>query len=271
MFTGFSKAMDKNIADEEKVRSPIWERVPKWLIPIIVLLIVAIIYFVAQYLASFILSIYALLAGMNTAAANKWLSNSIPAQFFYVLLFESFCVGLLYLILRHYKRSLKTLGLKRVRLRDGGIALLAYPAYLLIYLVLLTIITHIYHGLNVNQGQNIGFTSVHGTLQLALTFISLVVLPPIAEELLFRGFLFEGLKKAMPALYAGILTSIIFAGAHLPEGSSGLFWIGFIDVFTLSMVLVYLKQKTKSLWPGIFLHAIKNLVAFISLFLLTSR
>ena len=73
-------------------------------------------------------------------------------------------------------------------------------------------------------------------------------------------------------VYAGILTSVIFAAAHLPEGGgSGLFWIGAIDVFTLSLVLVFLKQKTKSLWPGICLHAIKNLVAFISLFVLTSR
>ncbi len=261
----------KQIEPNNNLPLPVWERVPKWAIPFVVLLIVVLIYFIGQYLVSFILSIYALLAGMNVTAANRWLDNSISAQFFYVLLFESFCVGLLYLTLRHYKRSLKSLGLNRLKIKYGGIAILAYPVYLLIYFIAVIVITHIYHGLNINQGQNIGFNSVHGTLQLVLTFISLVVLPPIAEELLFRGFLYEGLKKAMPPIYAGLLTSVVFAGAHLPEGSSGLFWIGFIDIFSLSLVLVYLKQKTKSLWPGIFLHSIKNLVAFISLFLLSSR
>jgi membrane protease YdiL (CAAX protease family) len=248
-----------------------WERIPKWLLPLAILLIVALIYFVSQYAASIILSIYAAVSGLNTAQANAWLTNSVPAQFFYVLIFEAFTVGLLYLMLRHYGRSLKSIGLKSVRWRDGGFALIAFPVYLIAYLVAIAVVQHIYPGLNISQGQNIGFTSVHGNFPLALTFISLVILPPFAEELLFRGFLFEGLKKAMPAVYAGVLTSVLFAVAHLPVGSGGLFWIGALDVFILSLVLVFLKQKTKSLWPGIFLHALKNLVAFISLFLLTNR
>lgn len=248
-----------------------WERIPRWLLPLALIITVGIIYFVSQYASSFILSIYAAIRGWNTATANSWLSSSVTAQFFYVLFFESFTVALLYFILKHYGRSLKTIGLKVLRLRDGGFALLAFPVYLVVYLIVVAIIQHIYPGINVYQSQNIGFNSVHGDYQLALTFVSLVILPPFAEELLFRGFLFEGLKKAMPVIYAGLLTSVLFAVAHLPEGSGGLFWIGAIDIFILSLVLVYLKQKTKSLWPGIFLHALKNLVAFISLFLLTNR
>ena len=218
------------------------------------------------------MSLYALIRGWNYAQANNWLTNSVAAQFFFILLFESFTVGLIYGIFKYYHRSLSLIGLKKPRLVDGGYALIAYPIYLIIYITVLTGATKLFHSLNVNQSQNIGFTNVHGTMALALTFISLVILPPIAEELLFRGFLFEGLKKSMPAIYAGVLTSVIFASAHLPEGgSSGLFWVGALDVFILSLVLVYLKQKTKSLWPGIILHAIKNCVAFVSLFLLTNR
>jgi membrane protease YdiL (CAAX protease family) len=248
-----------------------WERVPKYLLPIVLIIIVGLIYFISQFAASLILSLYALLQGMSSVQANNWLTNSVTAQFFYVLLFEGCTVGLLVALMHRYGRSLKTLGLIKVRLRDGGWALLAYLAYFITYLIVISIITHLLPGLNINQAQNIGFTNVHGTYQLALTFISLVILPPIAEELLFRGFLFEGLKKAMPALYAGLLTSVLFASAHLLEGVGGLFWVGAIDIFILSLVLVYLKQKTKSLWPGIFLHAVFNLVAFILLFLESGR
>ena len=252
-------------------RAP-WESIPRWLMPIVVILVVAVIYFISQYLTSIILSLYALMRGWNVAYANNWLSNSIPAQFFYIVLFEGATIGLLYLLLRRYNRSLKDIGLKKPRFRDGGYGIIAYPAYLIIYLVLFSVIKHFYAAIQVNQTQQIGFNSVHGNFDLALTFISLVILPPIAEELLFRGFLFEGLKKSMHWVYAGILTSVIFASAHLPEGgSSGLFWIGAIDVFSLSLVLVFLKQKTKSLWPGIILHSLKNLIAFISLFVLTNR
>ncbi|MGH7234715.1 MAG: lysostaphin resistance A-like protein, partial [Candidatus Saccharimonadales bacterium] len=243
-----------------------WDKVPKWLLPILLILLVGFIFFVSQYASSLILSLYAVIRGWNSVQANNWLNNSVTAQFLFVLLFEGFSVVLLWLIFRRYGKSLSSIGLKKIRLRDGGYGLLAYPAYLVIYLIAIGIATHFIHGLNVNQSQNIGFASVHGSTQMILTFISLVILPPIAEELLFRGLLFEGLKKSIPVVYAGLLTSLIFAAAHLPEGGGGnLFWIGALDVFILSLVLVYLKQKTKSLWPGIFLHAIKNAVAFIYL------
>ncbi len=249
-----------------------WEKIPKWLLPVVVILLVAAIFFISEYAASLILSFYALFRGWNTAQANNWLNNSVVGQFAFVLLFESFNVLLLWLILRRYGKKLSSIGLKKIRLRDGGYGLMAYPAYLIIYLIAIGLVTHFVHGLNLNQAQNIGFNSVHGNTQLVLTFISLVILPPIAEELLFRGLLFEGLKKSMPVVYAGLLTSLIFAAAHLPEGGGGsLFWVGALDIFSLSLVLVYLKQKTKSLWPGIFLHAIKNAIAFIYLFVLTSR
>ena len=47
-----------------------------------------------------------------------------------------------------------------------------------------------------------------------------------------------------------------------------LLWVAALDTFTLSMVLCYLRQETDSLWPGILLHALKNCIAFITLFVL---
>lgn len=250
----------------------ILNKLPKWPIPIVVILLVALIFFVAEYASSLVLSFYALFQGWTVSRANNWLQSSITAQFFYVLLAEVFTVGLVVLILRKFKLALVDIGLKKPRFVDGGLALIAYPAYLILYIGLLAIVTHFFPQLNVNQSQQIGFNSVHGTYQLVLTFISLVILPPFAEEVLFRGFLFEGLKKGMPVIYAAALTCLLFASAHLPEGgSSGPFWVGALDIFVLSVALVYLKQKTKSLWPGIFLHSLNNLIAFVTLFLLTGR
>lgn len=248
------------------------DNMPKWLIPIVVIVSLLLIFLIAQYVAIFVLSFYTFLRGWDMAQANAWLNKSITAQFIYVFLAEAMTVGLVYLVLKYRHSSFRELGLKRPRLKDGGLAILGYPTYLIMYIILETIIKHIFVSLNVKQAQNIGFNSVHGVYQLTLTFFSLVIFPPIAEEILFRGFLFEGLKKAMPVFFAGFITCLLFAAAHLLEGgSSGLFWIGAIDIFTLSVVLVYLKQKTKSLWPGIFLHGLNNLIAFITLFLLTNR
>ena len=41
-----------------------------------------------------------------------------------------------------------------------------------------------------------------------------------------------------------------------------------LDTFILSLVLIYLREKTGGLWASITLHAFKNGVAFVALFAL---
>jgi membrane protease YdiL (CAAX protease family) len=95
-----------------------------------------------------------------------------------------------------------------------------------------------------------------------------VVLPPVVEETVFRGFLFTGIRNRLKPVAAALITSLLFAVPHLLEsGQSGsLLWVAGIDTFTLSLVLCYLRHKTDSLWPGIFLHALKNGIAFVALY-----
>ena len=49
----------------------------------------------------------------------------------------------------------------------------------------------------------------------------------------------------------------LFAVAHLPEGgAAGPLYIAALDTFVLSLVLIYLREKTGSLWASITLHAV---------------
>lgn len=247
---------------------PIRQRILKFLLPIVLIIVTGVVFFLAQELAVLVISAYSALAHMNVSQTNNLLTSSITAQFFFVLLAEVFTVGLIFLILRLDGLNLVSIGLNKPRFKQIGWVLVAYPVYYFLLVISLIIFSHIFPSLNITQKQHIGFSSVHNGIQLTLTFISLVVLPPIAEEVLFRGFLFEGLKKGMPVVVAGLLVSAIFASAHLPEGGSkGPLYVAAIDTFCLSVVLVYLKQKTKSLWPGIYLHGLKNLIAFSLLYL----
>jgi membrane protease YdiL (CAAX protease family) len=119
----------------------------------------------------------------------------------------------------------------------------------------------------VEQSQELGFNPV-GTVELILTFISLVILPPLVEELLMRGYLYTSLKKKLSKIAAALVTSVIFAAAHLQFGSGApLLWVAAIDTFVLSLFLVSLREKTGGLWASMTLHATKNLIAFMSLFI----
>jgi len=232
-------------------------------------LLVIVSYYGAQFLAGIIISLYPLLRHWTSAQATDWLNNSVGAQFIYILLAESFTLAAIYWFLKRYRLGFSAIGLQRPRWGDALRGLAAVPVYYLLYLLTVGVVSHLVPALNVNQSQEIGFTNVHGAAALILTAISLVILPPITEEIMVRGFLYSSLKKGMPTLAAVIVTSAIFASAHLPEGgAAGPLYIAALDTFVLSLVLIYLREKTGSLWASITLHAIKNGFAFVALFIL---
>lgn len=236
--------------------------------PLLAVVYIVVLFFAAQLLAGILVSLYPAAQHWSQAVATDWLNNSVIGQFIFVLLAEGLTVGGVYGWLRYYKLDFGAIGLTRLRFRHLGYGLLAVVPYYVLYAALLTIATKYLH-IDVNQQQNVGFNNVHGTVPLALTFVSLVVLPPLAEEILMRGLLYGSLKKVMRALWAAVLTSAIFASAHLPEGSGGgPLWVAAIDTFTLSLVLCYLREKTGSLWSGITLHGVKNGIAFVALFII---
>jgi membrane protease YdiL (CAAX protease family) len=235
--------------------------------PILGVFLGAVIFFGAQIISEVFLSYYRYPRHWNSQQLLNWLTNSITAQFLFILIAESLVVLGVYLFVRRYKDGLRTIGLRRPRWTDPLYGLAAAPVYIVIYLVAVAIITYFIPGLNVNQKQQLGFNNVSGAGQIILTFISLVVLPPIAEEILFRGLIYSSLKKNLPTVVAVIGTSILFAIGHLPEGgSAGPLYIAAIDTFILSLILIYLREKTGGLWASMTLHALKNTIAFVALY-----
>jgi len=199
--------------------------------------------FGSQIIIGIVLSIYPAIRGWDATKSNNWLTNSIVVQFIFVALAETLAVAIIYFFLKRYKGAFKEIGIRKPKWLDPVYGLLGLPAYLAIYFVALNIVTKLAPNINVNEKQQLGFNSPHGALELTLTFISLVVLPPIAEEIVFRGLIFTSLKKWIPMWGAVIGTSLLFAAGHLAEGgSAGLLYIAAIDTFSLSLVLIYLRS-----------------------------
>ncbi len=137
------------------------------------------------------------------------------------------------------------------------------PAGFVIYFVLTLIITYIAKaflpGFEIDQAQDVGIANPSG-LSLVLAAIGLILITPLAEEIALRGLLFGGLRKRFSPILAAVITSLVFGLLH------GQWNVG-LDTFTLSLVLCFLYQKTGSLWASILLHAGKNALAFILLFI----
>jgi membrane protease YdiL (CAAX protease family) len=239
--------------------------------PLIGVLFVVAIYIMSEVAGSVVVLLAAIVPYLQHGAhyANNWATNDIYAQFLFVLIAECFTVGSIYAILQLYKRTFKTIGIRRrPHLKDLLWGFGAVPFYLILYAVMVSVVTALVHGFNPNEKQQIGFNHVHGVLPLIVTAISLVILPPIAEEIMVRGFLYSSLKKGLPKVAAAILTSILFAAAHLSEGGgAGPLWIAALDTFILSLFLIALRECTKNLWSSMTLHATKNGIAYYALYI----
>ena len=254
------------LAVPDTTASKTLHRVP-WPIALGLFFVIAI-FFMSQLVGGLVASIYPLLKHWTKLQTTNWLTNSVLAQFIFVLVAELTVIAAVYWFLKLYKRGWSAIGLHKPQWRDLAIGLAAVIPYYLFFVITVSIASKLAPSLNVTQQQQIGFTNVHGVLPLIVTFISLAILPPLTEEILVRGFLYTTFRKGLPVLWAAIITSLVFASAHLPEGgAAGPLYIAAIDTFVLSMVLVYLREKTSNLWAGITLHAVKNGVAFCALFI----
>jgi membrane protease YdiL (CAAX protease family) len=207
--------------------------------------------------------------GWNFARADKWF-NSVSGQFVFVAIADSLTLGTILAFLHRRKTTIKALGFKRRPVLNDAIkAVVAYLIYFAAALVLTSVASALVH-LNVDQKQELGFDTVVGLGDKAMTFFSLVILPPIVEEISFRGFLFTGLRTKLSFRWAAVIVSLIFASLHLAEASDGILWVSGLDTFILSLVLCYLREKTGNLWAGILVHALKNGMAFIFLYVVAT-
>ncbi|KOC89537.1 CPBP family intramembrane glutamic endopeptidase [Winslowiella iniecta] len=94
-----------------------------------------------------------------------------------------------------------------------------------------------------------------------ILLFSAVILAPIFEEILFRGFLLQGMLLWLPKspLACMILTSILFALLH----TQYVHLQTMIMLMLFSLLLCYARLKSGSLILPIFLHMLNNLVALL--------
>ena len=94
-------------------------------------------------------------------------------------------------------------------------------------------------------------------LALLSLFFEAVIYAPIAEELIFRGFLYRGLAASPLGVSGAIVaTTILWAAAHTDRT-----WLGYLDVLATGIALGWLRWRSDSTIPTISVHALYNILA----------
>jgi membrane protease YdiL (CAAX protease family) len=151
-------------------------------------------------------------------------------------------------------------------LRDVGIRRFSIGRALLLLLILLVafsfLIGIVYWlvgvfdpSFNATQAQTTQFS---GSIGSPFSLLGVVIIPPLVEETVFRGFMFPAFSKRFGVVIGAILTSVLFGFAHLQGNVS-------VYTFVLSLLLCFLYVRLNSIIPGMVLHMTNNYIAYIAL------
>lgn len=95
------------------------------------------------------------------------------------------------------------------------------------------------------------------------TMFFLVGIQPIAEEIFFRGFLFEKIENFAGGMAAIFITAFIFGLAHMSYGK--IFPV--LMPILMGIVLGFIVYKTRNLYSAIFAHVVFNVSVLTLAFL----
>ena len=98
-----------------------------------------------------------------------------------------------------------------------------------------------------------------GGPELFMQFLTLCVMPAVAEELLFRGA-FQGLMRPCGSAAAIFAPALLFGVLHLDLAQG-------LTAFACGVFLGWLAERSGSILPGMLLHLVNNALAFLTIYL----
>jgi hypothetical protein len=102
---------------------------------------------------------------------------------------------------------------------------------------------------------------------LWLLVLSFCVAAPVTEEFFARGFLYRGWSESfLRPLGAIVLSSLVWTGLHLQYD-----WYFLGEVFSIGLLLGYIRYRSNSTWLTIILHGLNNLAAVVQTILVVGQ
>ena len=148
---------------------------------------------------------------------------------------------------------------------DIGLAPVGFIAYTILAAAIVAVFSTIFPWFDASEIQDTGFNNFANNLDKVIAFFALVVIAPIAEEIIFRGWLYGKLRQIIPQKISiplsMLIVSILFGLVHLQ-------WNVGVNVFCLSLILCAMREVTGTIYSGIFLHMLKNGIAFYLLYVI---
>lgn len=251
---GFIDEMRQKLEKKTK-QSKKWALALKIVWVFLMLVWVAAVLYACQYLVAIIM--------VHVLKLDQGILESATTQTVYSAVIYVLCLIITIFVpwkIAHDKTTRDELGLRGAPTwTDILLAPIGFIVFMFAAVALVAVMQALLLGIDWSQEQNVGFNSILSNSDFVLAFISLVVVAPIAEEIIFRGWLYGKLRAKIPAIPAMILVSILFGIVH------GQWNVG-VTVFVMSLAMCTIREITGTIWGGILIHMIKNGLAFYLLY-----
>ncbi len=107
----------------------------------------------------------------------------------------------------------------------------------------------------VTSFQTESYASTPSLAWLAALCVAVIIVAPLGEEIMFRGFVFRGLVRAHDHPVWGIVViAVLWAALHIQYD-----WFGLLQVFLLGILLGWARWRSGSTTLAFVLHALINL------------
>jgi uncharacterized protein len=109
------------------------------------------------------------------------------------------------------------------------------------------------------------YTSAAAEGWLPAFLVAALIVAPVAEEIMFRGFLFRGWARsdrALAAVPAIVVISALWAALHVQYD-----WTGIAQIFVIGLFLGWMRWRSGSTLLTVLLHALFNLEGTLETFL----
>jgi membrane protease YdiL (CAAX protease family) len=156
--------------------------------------------------------------------------------------------------LRAYHVGPRAWGLRRERpLALGACAGVLVASFLVLVVYQAVVMALGIEDLEAKENVPEGLLDHRAVLPFAALFI--VAAAPVAEEIFFRGFLFNGLRRRLTTPGAAAVSGTLFGATHIVGGPLGVL----IPFAVIGFLFAMLVARTGSLWNSILVHAAFNL------------
>jgi len=176
---------------------------------------------------------------------------------------------IVYFVTDRHKHSLKSIGLNTTQVWNDIV--LGVVCYSVILPILIIVIGGLSYLVQLTQYEPpphplVDIFVVEEKTNPTLIYCSIILactIGPIIEEIFFRGFCYNAIKKKWGVRAAMIITAAFFAIIHQSTFS-------FVPIFMLGIILAYLYERRGTLIPSITLHVLHNSL-FIGYFFVLKR